>query len=444
MKRLTVIGVMFALCIVAGQVAALTIDITGGAGRGVPIAVVPFEWHGQNQPPEDLGAIIAANLYRSGQFNTLPVNDFLSRPSDEKQIKYKDWRLIKADNLVIGRVTQLGSDRYAVRFQLFDVNRQKQLIGHRWEISTQKFRKKAHQISDLIYKKLTGHPGAFDSRIAYVTEFQAANLKKEYKLMVADADGYNEKEILKSSDPIISPAWSGDGKWLAYVSFENVGGTTRSRIFIQNVVTGKRARLANKQLAKFQGINGAPAWSPDDKYIAMTLSRGRNSDIYLMNMASKALRQVTEHYAMDTEPAWSPDGRHLVFTSDRAGRPQIYRVPVSGGRAERLNIEGKENARASYDPSGKHLTLVTNQGEGKGHQIGVFSLANGSLEILTDGRLDESPTFAPNGAMILFAAQRGGRGLLSAVSADGRVRQELRSHSAMVRSPAWSPLNLDR
>jgi len=430
MKRLILAVSMLALSLSGVRAVALTIEITKGADGGIPIAVVPFKWQGQTALPVDVGDIIAADLYRSGQFNPLPVDDFLSRPSDESEVKYKDWRLIKAVNLVVGRVTQMGTDRYAVRFQLFDVFRERQLAAFLWKVTGSDLRKIAHQISDKVYEALTGRPGAFDSRIAYVTLLRTASKGSEYQLMVADADGYNPKQILRSPDPILSPAWAADGAWLAYVSFED----GRSKIFVQNLNTGAR-----KKLAEFPGINGAPAWSPDGKHMAMTLSRDGNPEIYVMHIASGSLRRLTNHSSIDTEAAWSPDGRHLVFTSDRAGRPQIYRISAAGGRAERLTFEGKENARASYDQAGKHLTLVTNHGNGD--QIGVFSLPTGSLEILTDGRLDESPTFAPNGAMILYAAQRGGSGLLSAVSVDGRVRQVLRSESGTVREPAWSSLN---
>ena len=430
MKRLILAVSMLALSLSGVSAVALTIEITKGADGGIPIAVVPFKWQGQTALPADIGDIVAADLYRSGQFNPLPVDDFLSRPSDNSEVKYKDWRLIKAVNLVVGRVTQMGTDRYAVRFQLFDVFRERQLAAFLWEVTGSDLRKTAHQISDKVYEVLTGRPGAFDSRIAYVTLLRTASKGSEYQLMVADVDGYNPKQILRSSDPILSPAWAADGAWLAYVSFED----GRSKIFVQNLNTGAR-----KKLAEFPGINGAPAWSPDGKHMAMTLSRDGNPEIYVMHIASGSLRRLTNHSSIDTEAAWSPDGRHLVFTSDRAGRPQIYRMSAAGGRAERLTFEGKENARASYDQTGKHLTLVTNQGNGD--QIGVFSLSKGSLEILTDGRFDESPTFAPNGAMILYAAQRGGSGLLSAVSADGRVRQVLRSESGTVREPAWSSLN---
>ena len=430
MKRLILAVAMLVLSLSGVRAMALTIEITKGVDGGIPIAVVPFKWQGQSALPADVGDIIAADLYRSGQFNPLPVDDFLSRPSDQSEIKYKDWRLIKAVNLVVGRVTQLDTDRYAVRFQLFDIFRERQLIGFRWEVPGSDLRKIAHQISDKVYEALTGRPGAFDSRIAYVTLLRTASNGSEYQLMVADADGYSPKQILRSSDPILSPAWAADGIWLSYVSFEE----GRSKIVVQNLHTGAR-----KKLAEFPGINGAPAWSPDGKHMAMTLSRDGNPEIYVMHIASGSLRRLTNHSSIDTEAAWSPNGRHLVFTSDRAGRPQIYRMSAAGGRAERLTFEGKENARASYDRAGKHLTLVTNHGNGD--QIGVFSLPKGSLEILTDGRFDESPTFSPNGAMILYAAQRGGSGLLSAVSADGRVRQVLRSESGTVREPAWSPLN---
>ena len=370
MKRLILAVSMLALSLSGVRAVALTIEITKGADGGIPIAVVPFKWQGQTALPVEVGDIIAADLYRSGQFNPLPVDDFLSRPSDESEVKYKDWRLIKAVNLVVGRVTQVGTDRYAVRFQLFDVFRERQLAAFLWKVTGSDLRKIAHQISDKVYEALTGRPGAFDSRIAYVTLLRTASKGSEYQLMVADADGYNPKQILRSPDPILSPAWAADGAWLAYVSFED----GRSKIFVQNLNTGAR-----KKLAEFPGINGAPAWSPDGKHMAMTLSRDGNPEIYVMHIASGSLRRLTNHSSIDTEAAWSPDGRHLVFTSDRAGRPQIYRISAAGGRAERLTFEGKENARASYDRAGKHLTLVTNHGNGD--QIGVYSLPTGSLEI---------------------------------------------------------------
>jgi TolB protein len=410
--------------------AVLTIEITGGVEAGMPIAVVPFEWRGQGAPPVDLRNVIAADLHRSGRFDVLPVEDFLSRPSDNREVRYKDWRLIKAEALVVGRVKALSGNRFEVRFQLFDVFREKQLAGYRWEVDRARLRKVAHQASDHIVKTLTGKGPAFDSRIAYVTVEQVASKGPTYRLMVADSDGFSPREILLSSDPILSPAWSPDGQFLAYVSFEDGW----SKVVLQEVDTGNRLKMS-----EYPGINGAPAWSPDGRQLALSLSHEGNSEIYVMNIKNRQLQRLTRHSAIDTEPAWAPNGRSIIFTSDRSGRPQIYRVPTTGGKAVRLTFEGRENSRGSISPDGKNLLLVTN--DGNGHQIGVFSMSNKRLRTLTSGPFDESPTFAPNGAMALYATKRGGRELLEVVSADGRARQALRFQQGAVRSPAWSPVN---
>ena len=316
MKRLILAVSMLALSLSGASAVALTIEITKGADGGIPIAVVPFKWQGQTALPADIGDIVAADLYRSGQFNPLPVDDFLSRPSDNSEVKYKDWRLIKAVNLVVGRVTQMGTDRYAVRFQLFDVFRERQLAAFLWEVTGSDLRKTAHQISDKVYEALTGRPGAFDSRIAYVTLLRTASKGSEYQLMVADADGYNPMQILRSPDPILSPAWAEDGTWLAYVSFEE----GRSKILVQNLNTGAR-----KKLAEFPGINGAPAWSPDGKCLAAVGSHDENvwdprmSWLYVLE-EGKSARQITDgtHTVSSlSERSWQDD--RIVFVGDRAG-----------------------------------------------------------------------------------------------------------------------------
>lgn len=410
--------------------AVLTIQISGGVEAGMPIAVVPFEWRGKAPPPVDLRNIIAGDLYRSGRFEILPVDDYLSRPSDNRQVRYKDWRLIKAEALVVGRVRPLGADRFEIQFQLFDVFREQQLVGHRWEVGQSKLRKVAHQVSDLVFKTLTGNSGAFDSRIAYVEVERIASTGPTYRLMVADSDGFNPRKIVASSDSMLSPAWSPDGRYLAYVSFED----GRSKIVIQEIKTGNRMKVSERP-----GINGAPAWSPDGKRLAVTLSHEGSPEIYLMDIEGQRLQRLTNHSAIDTEPAWAPNGKSLVFTSDRSGRPQIYRVSARGGKVVRLTFEGKENACASFSPDGKNLVMVTNQG--KGQQIGVFSLSDKSLRILTDGPFDESPAYAPNGSMVLYATQRSGREIMEFISTAGRARQVLRSQKDAIREPAWAPLN---
>ncbi len=437
MRRL-VAGMLLALstgCVVllpTSAFAALTIEITQGEDSGTPIAAVPFRWHGDGEPPEDIREIIAADLHRSGRFDLLPAADFLSKPSEITEVRYKDWRLIKAEALVIGRVIEKGPDQFEVSFQLLDIYRERIKVGLRFSVSAAQLRQVAHQISDRIFYEMTGVRGAFDTRIAYVTMNQQNNGDRLYRLMVADSDGHDPQQILQTTNlPVLSPAWSPNGEWLAYVSFSNA--TSGANIWLQDINSGNR-----RTIAQVEGAASAPAWSPDGKWLALTISVKGNTDIYVLQVASGEIRQLTRHPAIDTEPDWSPDGRHLVFTSDRSGRPQIYRISRSGRDIERLTREGKENARASYHPSGKRLVMVTNRGTGAGYQIGVFSMASGEMELLTDGTLDESPTFSPNGAMILYATRLGRDGILAAVSADGRVRQILKMHDGEVREPAWA------
>ncbi|MCP5446335.1 MAG: Tol-Pal system beta propeller repeat protein TolB [Chromatiaceae bacterium] len=410
--------------------AALTIEITEGAEGALPLAVVPFGWEGTGVgPSQDIAAIVSGDLSRSGRFKTLPESDMLARPHSDAEVEFRDWKVLGMENLVVGRIQPNGADGYLVRFQLFDVFKGSLLTGYSIPATEADLRATAHRIADLIYETLTGEKGAFSTRIAYVESIPAADGKTRVTLRVADADGYNPQTILNSPDPILSPAWSPDGLRLAYVSF--VRG--KPVIFVQEVFTGQR-----QQVAAYNGINGAPAWSPDGRQLAMTLSKDGNPEIYILNLATKALRRLTDHYAIDTEPAWSPDGRNIVFTSDRGGKPQIYRVPVSGGRLERLTFEGDYNARASYSPDGKSLVLVTRQG--KSYRIGALQLGSGRLQVLSGGVLDESPSFAPNGNMIIYATKTRGKHELAAVSADGRVRQRLTLEGGGdVREPVWSP-----
>ena len=430
-RQLILLTLLFLSVFTPGSASAvLTIQITGGVQAGMPIAVVPFEWRGQGAPPVDIRSVIAADLHRLGRFEILPVEDFLSRPSDHREVRYKDWRLIKAEALVVGRMKALGGNRFEVRFQLFDVFQEKQLASYHGEVDGARLRKIAHQTSDHIVKALIGKEPSFDSRIAYVTVEKVASKGPTYRLMVADSDGFSPQEILLSSDPILSPAWSPNGRYLAYVSFEDGW----SKVLVQEIDTGNRVKMS-----EYPGINSAPAWSPDGRQLALSLSHEGNSEIYLMDIESRRLQRLTHHSAIDTEPAWAPNGRSLIFTSDRSGRPQIYRIPTAGGKAVRLTFEGRENSRASISPDGKNLLMVTNNGNG--HQIGVFSMSNKHLRTLTSGPLDESPTFAPNGSMALYATKRGGRELLEIVSANGRARQVLRFQQGAVHSPAWSPVN---
>lgn len=431
MKRVKVVllVVVAALAVVAGAARAdLTIEITQGIQGALPIAIVPFSWDGAGTPPQDVSTIVANDLRRSGRFAPLPNSDLLAHPHQGSEVNFKDWRALNVENLLIGRVRAMGPDSFVVEFQLFDVFKGVQLAGYSIPANTANLRRTAHRVSDIVYETLTGQRGAFTTRIAYVVVLPKGTNKNRYRLQVADADGYAPQTILRSPQPLMSPAWSPDGTRLAYVSFES----GKPQIFVQDVDTGKR-----EVVSSHPGINGAPAWSPDGKQLAITLSINGNPDIYILNLATHHLRQLTHSFAIDTEATWAPDGKSIAFTSDRGGEPQIYRINLSGGPPQRLTFEGNYNARSEFSPDGKQLALVTRQG-GQ-FRIGMLELATGLLRVLTDGSLDESPSFAPNGSMVLYATRAGGRGVLAAVSVDGRIHQRLVPQAGDVREPAWSP-----
>ncbi len=397
----------------------LTIQITKGVEGAQPIAIVPFG--GNAGLPEDIAAIVANDLQRSGRFAPLKPSQFVDRPTDFGQINFGNWRALSVNHLAVGQVRP-GPAGYVVQFQLADVFQGGQLLGYSFNVKPNELRRIAHHIADLIYEKLTGEKGVFGTRIAYVTA-----RGESYALIVADYDGYGAQTVLRSQRPIMSPAWSPDGSKLAYVSFE----TRSSQIIVQDVYTGAR-----QSISASPGINGAPSWSPDGRRLALTLSKDGNPEIYSYDLGSRALARLTSSSAIDTEAAWSPDGGTIVFTSDRGGSPQLYRMPASGGSAERISFAGNYNARPSWSPDGK-LALMTRNGSG--FRIAVMDPRTRQTRILTDGPYDESPTFAPNGSMVMYAAQRGGRGVLSVVSVDGRVQQNLLSQEGDVREPAWSP-----
>lgn len=407
--------------------ADLTIEITQGVDGALPIAVVPFALSGSTEADTFVTSIINADLARSGRFTPLPGRDLLAQPHRASDVDYRTWRTINVEGLVVGRI-RVEAGVYNIQFELFDIVRGVQMKGYTVKAATRDLRQTAHQISDLIYEAYLGEKGAFATHIAYVTEIRGKQGKR-YSLQVADADGFNPKTVLDSVQPLMSPAWSPDGKKLAYVSFEN----QRPNIYIQELATGTRSLVSS-----FPGLNGAPAWSPDGKRMALVLSQtSGNADIYIMNLETRQLSRLTDNYAIDTEPVWTPDGAAVLFTSDRGGGPQLYRVASSGGTPERLTFDGSYNARAAIAPNGRTVAFV--HGEGNVYRIAVLDLETGSVQVLTDSRLDESPSFAPNGSMILYATNDKGRGVMCAVSVDGKVRQRLALQEGDTREPAWSP-----
>lgn len=418
--------------------AALTIDITQGIDGALPVAVVPFAWHGtaptqgaSTSAPENIAAIVASDLKRSGRFAPIPKSDLVGRPSHGSQVNYAAWRALGMDNIVVGHVKPLADGTYEVQFQLLDMYKAEQLVGYKIRSRRSNLRRTAHQISDLIYKALMGVNGAFDTNICYVTVTKNRQGEKVYRLAIADSDGYNEKIILESKSPLLSPNWSPNGSQLAYVSYSR----GRPEVYVQSILTGQAKRVAS-----FAGINGAPSWSPDGKSLALTLSKDGNAEIYIYNLRRGTTKRITRNSAIDTEPTWLPDGSALIFTSDRGNGPQLYQVEVNSNgarsRPQRLTFEGSYNARASVSPDGKFVAMV-HRIEGS-YRIAVLDRENGYLRVLTESRLDESPSFAPNGSMIIYATENKNRGVLAAVSVDGRARQRLQLSRGDVREPAWS------
>jgi TolB protein len=426
--HLTLILALFAFA--RGAVAQLQIEIIDGNPSALPIAVVPFQWMEAGPPPADaVDAIVAGDLYRSGLFDPMAVEDMPEKPSEPEGIRFGTWRLLKVDYIVVGKVrTAADGMGHEIIYQLFDVHKQEQLLSRITTVGAGDLRFGAHRVADAIYEKLTGVPGAFSTRIAYVTATGVGDGTR-YELVVADADGYAPQSIVGSPEPLLSPSWSPDGRKLAYVSFEQ----GNSAIYVQDVATGARELISSGR-----GINGAPAFSPDGRKMALTLSRSGNPEIYVRDMATGRTEQLTSHWSIDTEPVFSPDGRFIYFTSDRGGRPQIYRLPADGGNPERVTLEGEYNARASVAPDGRKIAVA--QGRGNEYRIAVWDMEAERFMVLTPGKLDESPSFAPNGSMILYATREGDRGVLSAVSADGNVRTRLVLSEGDVREPAWSPV----
>ena len=402
--------------------AQLSIEITGATAQRTPVAIAPFA--GEGALTQSITGIVRADLERSGLFRALELPPINPPPTEATNINYAEWRSRLADALVVGSVATRPDGRYEVRFRLYDVVKQNPLGGVAYTMGREQVRATAHRIADFVYEKLTGDRGVFSTRIAYVVK-----RGNRYELQIADADGAGEETALASFEPIISPAWSPDGRRLAYVSFEN----KKPVVYVHSLLDGKRQVAAN-----FRGSNSAPAWSPDGKTLAVSLSRDGGSQLFLLNPDGSGVRRVTSSSAIDTEPRFSPDGKWIYFTSDRGGSPQIYRMPVTGGEPQRVTFEGSYNVSPRLSPDGRTLAYIT-RNSGK-FQVALQDLANKQVQIITDSDRDESPSFAPNGRMILLATVMGGRGLLSAVSSDGRFKQRLSAATGGdVREPAWGP-----
>ncbi len=420
--------IMLASLMLANQAQSqkLVGEIGGGQVRGIPIAIVPFK---SIEPLEhQIDEVVRADLRASGKFEPISKTNYISFPATNDEVRFKDWRFVDAEALVIGEIWKLESDLYEVRFHIYDVAREQQIgAGQRIpNLRREDLRKAGHIISDHVYNAFTGRSGAFNSRIAYIKRSEIEFQRYRYQLMVSDWDGYGAQEVYGSWGPLLSPSWSRDGSRLAFVSFGEGG----SIVQIMQLNTGQ-----TEIIAQFSGINTAPAWSPDGSRLAYSTSRHGSPDVYVYDINSKQHTRISTHYGIDTEPAWTPDGRGLLFTSNRTGKAQIYLASLSGGDTTRVTFEGDENANASYDPTGTRLTMVH-----EGGQIAVMDEETNRVTMLTNAKFDESPSFSPNGDMVLYATEDRFEPALMVASSDGRIRTRLEFTYGDVREPAWSPI----
>lgn len=421
----TLIRLLLLLGLTVSAHAELTIEITQTADNAAKVAVVPFSGTNLN---DNIGDIVNADLVRSGRFRALAPTQQPARPDNSGAVLFNEWRPTGVDYVVVGKQQQLPDGRITITYELVSVTKGSRLVGESLTVPPSQWRDAAHFIADRVFELVTGTRGAFSTRMLYVNRYKQGG-KARYRLEMADADGFRPVNVLDSPEPILSPTWSPDGRRIAYVSFES----GRPAIFIQETTTAKREKLTS-----FVGLNSAPAWSPDGRKLALTLSRDGNPEIYVMDLASKELTRLTNHYAIDTEPRWHPDGKRIVFTSDRGGNPQIYQLDVQSQAVKRLTFEGSYNARADVSADGRYLALVHRE-RGQQFQIAVLDLQTQILNVLTETPLDESPSFAPNGAMVAYATRQGSQGVLGIASLDGKFKARLPSSRGEVREPSWSP-----
>ena len=421
---------LLGLALLAGAVqAADPLVVSTGSDRAIPIAVVPFGWQGGTVLPEDLATVIGNDLRNSGMYEPIPRQNMISLPTSAAEIIYRDWQALGAQYVMVGSIVPNGA-RLQVQFALFNVATQQQVVAGTVGGTTDQLRDMAHHIADQAFEKLTGIKGAFSTKMLYVTAERFGVNNTRYTLQRSDYDGARGVTLLQSREPILSPRYAPDGRRIAYVSFEQ----RRPRIFMQHIDTGRREQLTN-----FEGLNGAPAFSPDGNRLAFVLSKDGNPEIYVMDLGSRQIQRVTNSGSIETEPFWGKDGQTLYFTSDRAGKPQIYKQSIYGGAAQRVTFTGNYNANPKLSADEKTLVMIHRQDGFTNFKVAAQDLVTSRLRILSETSLDDSPTVAPNGTMLIYATRQQGRGVLMLVSTNGRVRLPIPTAQGDVREPSWSP-----
>ena len=429
-KPLRALQILAVLAYCSAARAEFVVEITRGQSEAIPIAVVPFSSPQETAASFDVADLVSDDLTRSGRFNAMDRKDMLEQPHSGAAIAFDDWRRLNSDYMVVGQLIVQGTDRFNIVFELYNVLTRQRLLGYQISTNRAGLRLASHQVADMVFEKIIGVRGAFATRVAYISVLGHLP-NRRYRLIVADADGDNPRIIMESNEPLMSPAWSPDGQSLAYVSFED----KLPSVYVQTLKTGERHRVSARA-----GVNQAPAWSPDGKRLALTLStRDGNLDVYVLDLTTQGLTRITDDPAIDTEPQWSKDGNSLYFTSDRSGGPQIYKISLTpGSKPRRLTFQGVYNARPRLSPDESQLTFVTQ--EDGAYRIATMDLnGRNDVQVLTKGHFDVSPSYAPNGAVIIYASRDQGRGVLAMVSSDGRVQQRLVSPEGEVQEPAWGP-----
>jgi TolB protein len=432
MRRLFqfLVACCFAASAIGVAEAQFVVEITRGQAEAIPIAIVPFSSPEAARESFDVAQLADDDLARSGRFRTMARKDMIDQPHSAADLVIDDWKRLGNDYVLVGRLTPDAADRFTISFELYNTLNRQRLLGYQISTNRAGLRLASHQVADMVFEKIIGVRGAFSTRIAYISVLGHLP-NRTYRLVVADADGQNPRIVMESKEPLMSPAWSPDGQSLAYVSFED----RVPSIYVQTLKSGERRRVSSHA-----GVNQAPAWSPDGRRLALTLStHDGNLDIYVLDLATNELTRITDDPAIDTEPQWSHDGQTLYFTSDRAGGPQIYRIGVApGSHPTRLTFQGNYNARPRLSPDETQMAFVTQ--DGGGYRIATMDLrSHGDMQVLTHGRFDVSPSYAPNGAVLIYASRDRDRGVLALVSADGRVQQRLVSSEGEVQEPAWGP-----